>query len=148
MPDILHRIGMRNTTSLKVYQALSSQIGLSCWWTSDTLGTADQEGQSIRFNFGNEAITIRVLELSPNRHVLWEVTDGPAEWYGTKISFVLKEEEDFVILLFKHMDWQAPVDFMYHCSTKWAIFLMSLKQYLETGTGAPYPKDQKIDNWN
>jgi hypothetical protein len=40
------------------------------------------------------------------------------------------------------------MEFMLHCSTKWAVFLMSLKSLLETGTGAPDPRDVKIDNWN
>jgi hypothetical protein len=37
---------------------------------------------------------------------------------------------------------------MHHCSTKWGVFLMSLKSLLETGKGAPAPNDIKIDNWN
>jgi len=37
---------------------------------------------------------------------------------------------------------------MYHCSTKWATFLMSLKQLVETGTGAPHPDDVRISNWH
>lgn len=40
------------------------------------------------------------------------------------------------------------MEFMHHCSTKWAIFLMSLKSLLETGKGMPNPNDIKIDNWN
>ena len=36
---------------------------------------------------------------------------------------------------------------MHHCSTKWAVFLMSLKSLVETGKGDPYPNDIKIDNW-
>lgn len=35
-----------------------------------------------------------------------------------------------------------------HCSTKWAIFLMSLKELIETGKGKSAPRDIKIDNWN
>ena len=50
--------------------------------------------------------------------------------------------------MFKHQDWREPVEFMHHCSTKWAIFLMSLKALVETGKGAPNPVDVKIDNWN
>jgi hypothetical protein len=38
--------------------------------------------------------------------------------------------------------------FMHHCSTKWALFLMSLKAFGETGKGFPDPHDVKIDNWN
>jgi hypothetical protein len=37
---------------------------------------------------------------------------------------------------------------MYHCSTKWAVFLLSLKQLVETGTGSPEPNDVKISNWH
>jgi hypothetical protein len=37
---------------------------------------------------------------------------------------------------------------MHHCSTKWAVFLMSLKALVETGNGTPAPGDVKIDNWN
>jgi hypothetical protein len=37
---------------------------------------------------------------------------------------------------------------MHHCSTKWAVCLLSLKQLLETSAGAPFPRDVKIDNWN
>jgi hypothetical protein len=40
------------------------------------------------------------------------------------------------------------VEFMHHCSTKWAVFLLSLKSLVETGQGAPEPNDVKIDNWN
>lgn len=35
---------------------------------------------------------------------------------------------------------------MHHCSTKWVIFLMSLKSLLETGKGTPSFDDIKIDN--
>jgi hypothetical protein len=33
---------------------------------------------------------------------------------------------------------------MHHCSTKWATYLVSLKQLVETGTGAPSPDDLRI----
>ena len=37
---------------------------------------------------------------------------------------------------------------MHHCSTKWATFLMSLKPLVETGAGAPAPRDVQISNWH
>ena len=80
--------------------------------------------------------------------MLWEVVDGPAEWIGTTISFELRQDGDYAIVLFKHQGWKEPVEFMHHCSTKWAIFLMSLESTWETGKGAPSPEDTKIDNWN
>ena len=91
---------------------------------------------------------MKVLELQPDRHVLWQVVGGPDEWIGTRISWDIRQEGDYAIVMFKHQDWREPVEFMHHCSTKWAIFLMSLKALVETGKGAPNPVDVKIDNWN
>jgi hypothetical protein len=79
--------------------------------------------------------------------VLWQVVDGPEEWIGTKVSFDLKQEGDWTIVLFKHQGWKEPVEFMHHCSTKWAVFLLSLKSLLEAGKGAPAPNDIKLDSW-
>ena len=87
---------------------------------------------------------MKVLELHPAKRVLWQVVDGPEEWIGTKISWDLKQEGDYSIVLFKHQGWKEPVEFMHHCSTKWAIYLMSLKSLVETGKGAPNPNDIRI----
>ena len=78
----------------------------------------------------------------------WQVVGGPEEWIGTNISFELKQEGDYVIVLFKHQGWKEPVEFMYHCSTKWATFLLSLKSLVETGKGTPNPDDIEISNWH
>ena len=61
--------------------------------------------------------------------------------------FGLEQDGDSTAILFEHQGWKEPVESMHHCSTKWAIFLMSLKSLVETGKGAPYPNDTLIDNW-
>ena len=78
-----------------------------------------------------------------------EDTKGdPNEVIGTHVSFRLSQADEYTIILFKHEGWREPVDFMYHCSTKWATFLMSLKQYVETGKGDPAPNDVLVSNWH
>jgi hypothetical protein len=56
----------------------------------------------------------------------------------------LKAEKGQTIVLLTHANWKKPVEFMYHCSTKWAIFLLSLKDWLEREEGRPLPYDIKI----
>jgi hypothetical protein len=90
---------------------------------------------------------MKVRALEPGKRVLWEVIDGPVEWFGTRISFDIRQEGDWTIILFKHQGWKEPVEFMHHCSTKWAVFLLSLKSLLETGKGAPWPHEIKLDSW-
>ena len=153
MTDILHRVGIKASLD-KVYQALTTRTGLAGWWTRDTRGDdGGKVGGKIVFRFSDGereigGFDVKVLELEPARRVLWDVEDGPSEWIGTKISFELKQEDGFSIVLFKHQGWKEPVEFMHHCSTKWATFLVSLRDLLETGIGAPAPVDLKISNWH
>ena len=147
MVDILQRVGIKSSLD-DVYKALTTVEGLAGWWTNNTQGEGDKVGGVLQFRFGAGGFDMKVLELDPARRVLWQVVDGPEEWIGTKVVWDLKQEGDYVVILFKHQDWQEPVEFMHHCSTKWAIFLMSLKSLVETGKGAPDPNDVKIDNWN
>ncbi|HEX5220070.1 MAG TPA: SRPBCC domain-containing protein [Verrucomicrobiae bacterium] len=148
MPDILHRVGIKAASPEDTYKALTTCEGLSAWWTDNTTGES-KVGGVLKFRFGERGgFDMKVLELKPNERVLWQVADGPEEWIGTKVSFDLKQDGDYTIVLFKHQGWKEPVEFMHHCSTKWAVFLMSLKALLETGKGAPYPNDVKLDNWN
>ena len=146
MVDILHKVGIKSSSLDDVYNALTTCEGLSAWW-SDTQGD-NKVGGTLQFRFGPRGgFDMKVLDLQPAKRVLWQVVDGPPEWIGTKISFDLKQEGDWIIILFKHQGWKEPVEFMHHCSTKWAVFLLSLKSLLETGKGVPYPNDIKLDSW-
>jgi uncharacterized protein YndB with AHSA1/START domain len=147
MTDILHRIGVEQSSPKEVYDALTTVDGLSGWWAENTTGTTDLGGV-IAFRFGPGGFDMKVIELDPGRLVRWEVVDGPPEWVGTNIEWDLRQDGDWTIVLFKHEGWREPVEFMYHCSTKWATFLMSLKQLVETGVGRPDPRDVPISDWH
>jgi uncharacterized protein YndB with AHSA1/START domain len=151
MVDILHRVGIKAPLN-DVYKALATREGVAGWWTLDTRGDS-KVGATLKLVFtadGKElgGFDIKVLDLEPGKRVLWQVMEGPAEWVGTKIRFELEQEGDYCVVLFKHEGWKEPVEFMSHCSTKWAIFLMSLKSLVETGKGNPSPDDVKISNWH
>jgi uncharacterized protein YndB with AHSA1/START domain len=146
MVDILHKVGIKSSSLNDVYKALTTLEGLSGWWTTNTQGKSDVGGV-IQFRFGAGGIDMKVLELDHTKRVVWQVVDGPAEWIGTKVSFDLRQEGDWTLVFFKHQGWKEPVEFMHHCSTKWAVFLLSLKSLLETGKGSPAPNDIKLDSW-
>jgi uncharacterized protein YndB with AHSA1/START domain len=147
MPDILHRIGAKSASPDDVYTALTTIDGLARWWTEDTKGDTSIGGV-IRFTFPPGSFDMKVLETQPGERVLWEVVDGPEEWIGTHIRWELTREDDFTIVLFRQEGWKEAGEFMHHCSTKWATFLMSLKQLVETGKGYPAPNDVQISNWH
>lgn len=143
MVDILHRVGVKSASPAQVYDALTTREGLAAWWTDDTSGDTGTGGV-IRFRFPAGGFDMKVVEQRPNEHLTWEVVDGPEEWVGTTVDWALRQDGDYTIVLFRHQGWAEPVEFMHHCSTKWATYLMSLKSLVETGTGAPAPQDVHV----
>ncbi|MGC2166684.1 MAG: SRPBCC domain-containing protein [Gallionella sp.] len=152
MIDIIHRIGIKAPVA-QVYKGLATLDGLAQWWTEEVLGEA-QVGGKIAFVFHKKTgemrgqIDMEVRKLEPQKEVRWRCIGGIDEWIGTDINFQLSEQDNQTIVMFSHRNWRAESEFTAHCSTKWATFLLSLREYLETGTGRPAPNDQPVDNWD
>lgn len=152
MVDIIHRIGIRSTAS-QVYNALSTIKGLSHWWTEEVEGEEGLGGK-IEFRFRSETgeikgkMVMEVKALDSEKEIRWRCVEGPDEWIGTDVTFQLSQQGDQIIIIFGHRNWREAVEFTAHCSMKWAVFLLSLRDYVETGKGKPSPHDLKIDNWN
>lgn len=147
MVDILHRIGVEAATPERVYEALTTVEGLAGWWTDDTKGSGGV-GDVLAFRFPDGGFDMEVVDLQPAERVTWRVVDGPGEWIGTTVDWRLHQADGWTIVLFAHQGWAEPVEFMHHCSTKWATFLVSLKSLLETGEGSSAPRDLRISDWH
>jgi uncharacterized protein YndB with AHSA1/START domain len=152
MVDIIHKIGI-NAPIEKVYGAVATVEGIAGWWTRQTSGES-KRGSDVHVRFltpaGTEigSMSFELAELQPSKEVRWRFKSGPAEWVGTDVTFTLSQDGDMTVVIFGHRNWREAVEFMAHCSMKWATFLLSLKQLVETGRGRPAPDDLKIDNWN
>jgi uncharacterized protein YndB with AHSA1/START domain len=152
MVNIIHRIGIKAPLQ-NVYEALSTVHGISGWWTQHTSGISEI-GKTIIVRFlsldGKEigSMNMEVQALDPEKKVQWKFTAGPEEWIGTDVIFDLHQEDDYTIVLFSHKNWREEIEFKAHCSMKWGVFMLSLKDFVETGNGKPSPNDIKIDNWN
>jgi hypothetical protein len=81
---------------------------------------------------------------SPTNWCAGHCLEGPQEWVYTEVTFRLEWKEGQTFVVFAHTDWKEPVEFMHHCSTKWATFLLSLREFVERGAGHPAPRDVKI----
>jgi uncharacterized protein YndB with AHSA1/START domain len=142
MPDILHRVGI-NSTPDQVFAALSTLDGLSRWWIVGTTGD-EKVGGTLHFRPEGGGFDMKVTELRPNELVAWKCVGGPPEWIGTDLTFRLEYKDGQTFVHFTHANWKQAVEFMHHCSTKWAVFLLSLRSWVERGEGRPHPYDVKI----
>src|SRR5215475_3367885 len=61
------------------------------------------------------------------------------DWQPSKSCFVrlgLTTKCRHLSVIFRHSGWRESTDFQGHCSMRWAVLLLSLKDVLERGKGA------------
>ncbi len=145
--NIRHEVGIKASPKA-VYEALTEVKKLAGWWTSDTRGEGSKVGGMLEFWFGDFCQQFEVVELQPGKLVRWKATreETIEEWAGTEVSFALSADENQCWVQFGHTGWREETESFAHCSTKWAVFMLSLKDLLETGKGHPAPEDVQINH--
>lgn len=144
MTTIYHQIGIKTSLD-NAFNAVATLEGISSWWTPTT-GDPGING-SLSFNFGEHNVVADVTQFKPNQSIEWTVRGEEGEWLNTHICFNFEASGEQILINFEHNNWNEATTMCSLCSTKWAVFLLSLKEFLETGTGKPYPHDVQINHF-
>jgi uncharacterized protein YndB with AHSA1/START domain len=145
MPDILHRFTI-DAAPESVHELIATADGIERWWTGHPT-SRDGATLGVFFAAGDPAAVFDVVEEAPGR-IVWRVVDGPDDWTGTTVSFVLEARPDGgTTLLFTHADWREGNEFMAGCSTNWGAYLTSLKSGAERGEFAAFPAGE-MSRWS
>ena len=143
MANIKHRIGIVARLQ-DVWSALTEPEKLSGWWSSSTEGSSEQGGTLNLIFEGLTTLSFKVIQRRENNLFHMKNTDGPGAWKKSDLEFILEESEGQIFLILKHYNDQASEEDFQFFMTKWPLFLVSLKSYVETGKGHPFPDDIKI----
>jgi uncharacterized protein YndB with AHSA1/START domain len=145
---INHQVGIKATPE-DIYRALTETEKLAQWWTIDTRGSGAKVGDTLEFWFNKASFCqqFNVKALEPGRRVVWNSPKGQGadQWEGTEVAFDLSTDEKQTFIQFRHSGWRESTDFQGHCSMRWAVFLLSLKDVLERGKGRPIPYDLEVN---
>ena len=139
-----HFIGAK-TSKEAMFNAISTPEGLAKWWASSAQGMA-VEGGTIRLNFDNLAtLKFRYDEIIYNQKLVLTCFESFKAWDKTQLVFKIEEKDSQVFLTHIHQNIsENDIESYTYFSTKWTVYLLSLKQYLETGKGTPYPSEIKL----
>jgi len=144
--NICHEVGIKASPEA-VYEALTDTKKLAGWWTSDTRGNGSKVGGRLEFWFGDHCHEFEVVELQRGKLVRWRASgEDLDEWAGTEVAFSLSADEKQCYVHFSHSGWLRDSGIFPHTSTKWAVFMLSLKDLLEQGKGHPAPNDVQINH--
>ena len=142
---INHQLGIKVSPE-EIFKYLTETDKLAQWRTTDTLGSGAKVGDTLEFRFYGFCQQFKVKELKPGKRVAWisPKGQGAEEWEETEVTFDLSTDEKQTFNQVRHTGWRESTELQGHCSMRWAIFLLSLKDVLERGKGRPYPYDREV----
>jgi uncharacterized protein YndB with AHSA1/START domain len=140
MADILQLLRF-NAKPEKLYEAFTTQNGLSAWWTAKTKAEA-RVGAMLEFYFDEKYYAkFEVTKLEENKKIEWKFREGSVDWQGTVISFDISQKNSMTFVRFRHGNWKEASDYFQMCSATWGHLLFKLlADYVEEGKRNPYFK--------
>ncbi|MEH6421667.1 SRPBCC family protein [Pseudomonas sp. CGJS7] len=125
----------------RVFQALTTQTGMSEVWTS-TCTVEPGPDRINRYLFGDDIPTdMQTVVWQPDQRLAWRcVASDETDWLGTEIHFDLQAQDGRVAVSLGHRGWRELGECYRFCNYNWAMFLYSLKSYCEHGAGLPYQR--------
>ena len=139
MKEIIHTVEIQAPPA-SVDEALTTEAGLSSWWTRGV----SVEGDRVSFTFEQGFNPVmRVEQREPGRLVAWAPESGAEPWMGSTIRFELGERDGKTGILFRHRYGQDLPDEVFGAfNFNWGYYLESLRQLCEEGAGKPFqPKE-------
>ncbi len=143
--EIWHEIHLRSSPQ-EAYAALTEPHRLAGRWTTDVHGIS-AVGEKLQFCFGGRlAAEMLVTELVPGSRARWHVGDRSIpQWVDTEIAFDIFRRGDRTIVHLRHANRRESADMFPECSMHWAIYLLSFKEFVETGKARPHPHDLPVN---
>ena len=142
MTDINVEIDIEGSAQ-KVFEAITTQDGLSGWWAQNCDIGAAAVGEDYEFRFDDGAagmvVQTRVEKIDPGKSLQWSVVDNSKHsgWVGTTVDFALSEGGATTNLKFVHAGFPEDMPGFEQTAGGWQHFMQSLKSYVETGSGTP-----------
>lgn len=134
-------------------QAFAAITNVRGWWSQGIEGSTDTLGGVFNHNYEDiHRCKIEVVELVPDRKIVWYVLDNyfeftkdKTEWKDTKIVFDIAKNGDRTEIRFTHEGLVRDYECFDLCSNAWRSLINdSLRSLIATGKGGPNPeKDRK-----
>jgi hypothetical protein len=138
------------TVNATAHEAFESINSVSQWWTENLEGSSQKLNDEFTVRFGETFVTVKIVELLPDRKIVWHVIDcnkpwlkDKKEWKDTKISFEISKQDKKTEIRFTHLGLVPGIECFEACSNAWSQYIQrSLLSLITNGQGQPNNKEK------
>jgi len=125
-------------TDQSAEQVFTTIMNVRGWWSGlykeEFTGASEKAGDEFTFRAGDGAhySKQKLLELVPNKKIVWLVTDSrlsfiekPDEWTGSKLVFNISPKHDHTEITFTHEGLTPEVECYDVCAPTWTTYLQN-----------------------
>ncbi len=143
MAKVRHQIGIAGDIEA-IFRAMHEPAQLEEWWATRADGSP-RPGKRLDLHFSDVVtLSFTIVELRENALIHLKCVSGPGPWQDCSLTFGFKADADQVWVRLLHENEAASDEEFLYFSTKWPCYLLSLRDFIETGKGSPYPNEVKI----
>jgi hypothetical protein len=131
-----------NATAQEAFKSINS---VSKWWTEDLEGRSQKPNDEFTVHFGETFITMKIVELVPDKKIVWHVTDcykhwlkDKKEWKDTKMNWKISSKKGATQITFTHIGLVPGLECYDGCENAWGQYIKgSLLKLLTKGKEVP-----------
>jgi hypothetical protein len=121
------------------------------WWSEEIEGSTDKLNETFFYHYKDiHLCKMKLIEEVPGRKLVYLVVENEfnfirdrSEWVNTKLIFNIKSKGNETEVTFTHEGLVPEYECYEVCHDAWSGYInKSLKNFIETGTGNPNPKDK------
>jgi hypothetical protein len=137
-----------NKSNIEAFQSIKDFRG---WWSEEIEGKTDTLNESFFYHYKDiHLCKIKLIEEVVGKKLVYLVVDNEfnfiqdkTEWINTKLIFDLTAKGSKTEVKFTHRGLVPEYECYNVCNEAWSGYINdSLKNFIETGTGNPNPKDK------
>jgi hypothetical protein len=136
-------------TAGQAYEAIKNFRG---WWSEEIEGNTDRLNETFFYHYKDiHLCKLKLIEMEKDRKLVYKVIDNEfnfvkdkTEWVNTQLVFDIIPEGEGAKITFTHQGLVPDYECYQVCNDAWTGYITkSLRDFIETGKGAPNPKDKE-----
>jgi len=133
------------TVDASAEEAMKKISQVNHWWAKKVKGKTEKLNDKFTVDFGETFVDFQIIELIPNKKVVWKVTDcnlhwinNKKEWNGNEVVFEISSENNKTKIDFTHIGLVPGVECYNDCEVGWDGHVTnSLVKFINEGKGMP-----------